>query len=261
MNSGIKENSQAVSDSQNSGQSKPKLGIGSCLAGNAVRYDGQTKAPNKAVRSICEHFDIQPFCPEMGVGMGVPRPPIHVVGKSGHLRVLDVATHQQDFTEAITGYAGTVLSNAPDLCGYVLVKDSPSCGYDSVKRFNDTGDIVARDTRGIFATALSTLDPLLPLEDDDRLNDPTLRESFVTRAFAYHQWQRMIASGLSPGALISFYNRYKYRVMAHHPPSYKELDSKLANLSKQDIQSVAMEFISVFMSALTQPADLLKKSL
>lgn len=250
----VKERPQAMTESHTGDHTKPRLGIGSCLAGNPVRYNGQTKTPNDYVRAICENFDTQAFCPEMAAGMGVPRPPIHLVGVPDALRVLDVDTHQHDYTGAIAGFAATVVSCAPRLCGYILVKGSPSCGYARVKRFNDKGNIVAHDAQGIFATALSKLDPLLPLEDDGRLNDPALRESFVTRAFAYHQWQQMAAAGLSSRALIEFYSRYKYLVMAHHVPSYKQIGPMLADMSKRDVQSVADEFIVVFMNALTQRA-------
>ena len=230
------------------------LGIGSCLAGNEVRYNGQAKAANAHVQALCEAFNVQPFCPEMGVGMGVPRPPIHLVGTAEHLRVLDVATHQRDSTDVIADYARTVLENAPDLCGYILVKGSPSCGYDRVKRFNDKGNIVAHDARGIFASALAKLSPLLPLEDDGRLNDPALRESFVTRVCAYHEWRQLCNAGLTSAGLIGFYSRHKYLVMAHHLPSYKRLGPMLADLSGSDLQALADEFIAVFMGALTHRA-------
>ena len=79
--------------------------------------------------------------------------------------MLDVDTHSNDFTQPLRGYARTVLSLAPELCGYILVKASPSCGYDRVKRFNEKGNVVAYDQPGVFAAALAELDPLLPLED------------------------------------------------------------------------------------------------
>lgn len=232
---------------------KPKLGIGSCLAGREVRYNGQAKAANDYVRALCETFEVQPFCPEMGAGLGVPRPPIHLVGSDDELRILDVATHEHDHTDAIAGYARTVLDKAPDISGYILVKGSPSCGYERVKRFNQKGNIVAHDARGIFASALARLDPLLPLEDDGRLNDPALRESFVTRVCAYHEWKQLRSAGLSKRGLIDFYSRHKYLVMAHHVPSYKRLGPLLADMGN-DLETVADQFIEIFMGALTERA-------
>lgn len=235
-------------------QTKPVMGIGSCLAGNAVRYNGQTKSPNQYVRTLGENFELRAFCPEMGAGMGVPRPPIHLVGDDNGVRALDVSSHSNDFTDKLAGYAGTVLSLAPDLCGYILVKGSPSCGYDRVKRYAMNGHSIASDQQGIFAAALAVADPLLPLEDDGRLNDPGLRESFVTRAYTYHDWKQLLATGLTAQKLLAFYSRYKYLVMAHHVPSYKLIGPMLANAGKADLDALAKEFIHTLMNALSQRA-------
>lgn len=233
---------------------KPVMGIGSCLAGNAVRYNKQTKSPNQHVRAIGENFTMRAFCPEMGIGMGVPRAPIHLVGSEDHVRALDVDTHSKDYTEQLAGYAETVLSLAPELCGYILVKGSPSCGVERVKRYAENGHSVASDQMGIFAAALAQADPLLPLEDDGRLNDPGLRESFVTRAYTYHDWKQLLQQGLSTHRLIEFYSRYKYLVMAHHVPSYKTLGPMLADAGKRPVNEVADEFIRILMQGLTYRA-------
>ena len=174
---------------------KPLIGIGACLAGNPVRYNGETNKPNEYVRNICAQFEIRPFCPEMGIGLGVPRPPIRLVGTEHAVRIVDVKTHSHDYTDQIRAYAQQVLEQAPLLCGYILVKGSPSCGYGRVKRYSQEGQHLASDQNGIFAAALAHADPLLPLEDDGRLNDPGLRESFVTRACAYHDWKTLLRTG------------------------------------------------------------------
>ncbi|MBN7798421.1 YbgA family protein [Parahaliea mediterranea] len=234
---------------------RPVIGIGACLAGQEVRYNAQSKSPNSHVRALTEAFDVRPFCPEVGIGMGIPRPPIHLVGSDGGaVRALDVESHSRDYTEPLANYAHTVLARAPRLCGYILVKGSPSCGYDRVKRFADNGYSVASDTRGIFASALAAADPLLPLEDDGRLNDPGLRESFVSRVYTYHDWRALCDAGLGARALVDFYSRYKYLVMAHHVPSYKALGRMLADAGKRDIDLLAQEFIHTLMAALTERA-------
>jgi uncharacterized protein YbgA (DUF1722 family)/uncharacterized protein YbbK (DUF523 family) len=235
-------------------RSKPVMGIGSCLAGNAVRYNAQTKAANQYVRDLMDNFDMRAFCPEMGAGMGVPRPPIHLVGSETSVRALDVDTHQNDFTDKIAAYADTVLTLAPELCAYILVKGSPSCGYERVKRYAENGHHIKADQQGIFARALAERDPLLPLEDDGRLNDPGLRESFVTRAYTYHDWKQLVADGLTPGALVRFYSRYKYLAMAHHVPGYQKLGRMLADAGKRDLQELSLEFITTLMDTLSRRA-------
>ena len=233
---------------------RPLLGIGSCLAGNAVRYNGDTKKPNQHVRDICSHFDTRAFCPEMGIGLGVPRPPIHLVEKEGEIRIMDSATHTHDYTDPIRGYARQVLEQAPDLCGYILVKGSPSCGWGRVKRYSMKGNPLPSDQNGIFAAELARLDPLLPLEDDGRLNDLGLRDSFVTRACAYHNWKTLLREGLSAHKLIQFYSRHKYLVMAHHVPTYKRLGPLLADAGAAPLEELAREFIEALMAALTRVA-------
>lgn len=243
-----------MTDDSHQTQHRPVMGIGACLEGSPVRYNGQTKAPNQHVKALGEHFEMRTFCPEMGIGLGVPRPPIHLVGTPEAVRVLDVATHEHDYTEQIQDYAGTVLSMAPELCGYVLVKGSPSCGYERVKRYTPEGHSAASDQQGIFAAALHAADPLLPLEDDGRLNDPGLRESFTTRACTYHDWKTLVAEGLTAHKLIGFYSRYKYLVMAHHVPSYKALGPMLANAGKEDLDELSGHFINEVMSGLRHRA-------
>lgn len=220
-----------------------------------MRYNGQTKAPNTHVRALAESFEMRSFCPEMGIGMGVPRQPIHLVGSdSDHVRALDVAGHEHDYTDRLAGYADDTLQRAPELCGYVLVKGSPSCGYDRVKRYGDNGHSIAADAQGIFAAALRRADPLLPLEDDGRLNDPGLRESFVTRAYTYHEWKQLRGRGITAHAIVDFYSRYKYLVMAHHIPGYKDLGRLVADAGKRDVGELADEFIQQLMAALSHRA-------
>ena len=241
-------------DDNSSANARPVMGIGSCLAGNAVRYNAQTKSPNQHVKAISASFEMRAFCPEMGIGMGVPRPPIHLVGSESSVRALDVDTHSNDFTDKLAAYATRVLELAPELCGYILVKGSPSCGYERVKRFADNGHSVASDQQGIFAAALGRADPLLPLEDDGRLNDPGLRESFVTRAYTYHDWKNLRGEGLTPHRLVQFYSRYKYLVMAHHMPTYKVLGRLVADAGKQSIEELSTRFIAELMAGLSYRA-------
>ena len=233
---------------------RPLLGIGSCLAGNAVRYDGDSKPANAQVRAICAQFDTRAFCPEMAIGLGVPRPPIHLVGTQHAVRVVDVATHSHDYTARIQAYAQQVLQQCPQLCGYILVQGSPSCGHGGVKRYSQAGEHLASDQNGIFAQALADNDPLLPLADDEQFNDPGLRDSFVARARAYHDWKMLVEEGLTPRRLIAFYSRYKYLVMAHHVPSYKILGPMLANAGREAIDELARVFITTLMAALSHHA-------
>ena len=234
---------------------RPLIGIGSCLAGNAVRYNGESNTPNRHVRKIFEHFDVQAFCPDMGIGLGVPRPPIHLVGSKESVRVVDVETHRHDYTDAIRSYAQHTLDQAPLLCGYILVKGSPSCGYAGVKRYSQTGDYLASDQSGIFARALEEADSLLPLEDDERLRDANIRESFVNRARAYHHWKTLMGQGLTVRGLINFHASYKPQLVAQPLLNEKLFEPALARADQQTLKEIAAELINTVMATLSHRSE------
>jgi len=227
------------------------IGIGACLAGQAVRYDGSNRPANPSVLKLREAVSTTAFCPEVGTGMPVPRPPIHVVGNDAReVRALDVASHQVDDTAALQNYAHAVLDYQPQLCGYLLVSRSPSCGYRKVKRFDDDGRLIARDSQGVFAANLQVLNPLLPLEDDAGLRDPGLRESFVSRLCVYHNWQNLLETGSKDDVFNRFFALHVYLIEAHQPGAGRKLESMIAE--PRGLQSEA--FISTLMSSLRQPA-------
>jgi uncharacterized protein YbgA (DUF1722 family) len=97
--------------------------------------------------------------------------------------------------------------------------------------------------------------PLIPVEEAGRLNDAGLRENFITRIFALHDWRQTVASDPTAKKIIGFYSRYKYQVMAHHVPSYYLIGKFLANLANKSIEAVAKEFIELLMSALSHQAS------
>ncbi|GAB1255842.1 DUF523 and DUF1722 domain-containing protein [Aurantivibrio plasticivorans] len=243
-----------TSHSITSNPNKPLVAIGSCLVGKPVRFNGQHKRKHRHVEALKEFMDLTPICPEVGIGMGVPREPIRIVEKEGKLIATDSATQKIDVTEPLEQYAQQQLARHPDLCGYILVKDSPSCGLERVSRYNAKGNFTANDATGIYVSSLMNHDPLLPLEEDGRLHDPNLRESFVARVYVYHQWKQMRHSELTVNALLQFYARHKYLVMAHDVSTYKEIGPLLANAKQYPIDELADKTITLIMSALKKPA-------
>ncbi|MEH6550723.1 MAG: DUF523 and DUF1722 domain-containing protein [Pseudomonadales bacterium] len=233
---------------------KPVVGIGACLTGQKVRYNGDSKRKNQNIEALKGHIQLNAFCPEMGIGMGVPRATVRLVGEIGDLKIVDSNTQTIDYSAPMEAYAATVVENNPDMAGYILVKGSPSCGYERVKRYNDKGNVVTNDAMGLFAAELHRLDPLLPLEEDGRMHDHKLRENFVCRVYAYHEWKQLVAGGISHRRLITFWARYKYLVMAHHIASYKSIGQLLANAKAKPVDVIANEFIQLLMQALNNMA-------
>jgi uncharacterized protein YbgA (DUF1722 family)/uncharacterized protein YbbK (DUF523 family) len=229
---------------------KPCVGIGSCLIGRPVRYNGESKRKNQYIEALKDCVVLQPFCPEMAIGMGVPRATVRLVGDIASPKLMDSATQTIDYTSPMRQYAADVLSSNPNIAGYVLVKGSPSCGFDRVKRYNDKGNVVLNDSMGVFSSALKEIDPLLPLEEDGRLHDHRLRENFTARVFAYDAWKNFCQEPVTPHRLTHFWSRYKYLIMSHHVPTYKQIGFVLAGARIEDIEDTSAQFIRMFMAGL-----------
>jgi uncharacterized protein YbgA (DUF1722 family)/uncharacterized protein YbbK (DUF523 family) len=234
---------------------KIPVGISTCLLGEPVRYNGGHKKSAYCVNTLAEFFEFKPFCPEMAIGLGVPRETIRVVFNRQTEETLvqnqaGTANHQP----ALSSFADTVLENHNELCGYIVMKDSPSCGMERVKRFNEKGNLQDNRGKGAFTDRLMEACPWLPVEESGRLNDPNLRENFILRVIALHDFKQNVEGNLSAKALIDYHARYKYTLMAHSQVIYKELGRLLSSLKTVDLHEVADLFKQRFMAALAKPA-------
>lgn len=237
----------------NSGD-KIKVGISSCLLGQEVRHNGGHKHSQLCTTQLAQYFEFVPTCPELGAGLGVPRPAIRLTGNPAAPRAVQVKDATVDVTDRLETYAQQRLEQLNDLCGYIFIKNSPSCGLFRVKVYQDNGYPHADSGRGIFAAALTAAQPLLPVEEDGRLQDPALRENFITRVFAWHNWQELDAAGLSARGLIDFHSRYKYTLMAHNPGDYNILGRMLADAGKHDPQILGKQYFTQLMQTLQKLA-------
>lgn len=232
-----------------------RVGISTCLLGEEVRYDGtgaRSSFPGEKLKGL---FDYQSFCPEVAIGMSVPREPIRLVDRDGGIRVVGVKDPDMDKTDDLQTYANTVsqeVGGEQGVAGYVFMHNSPSCGLYRVKVYPGPDAPARRDGRGAFARTLTDNLPNLPVEDAGRLFDDVLRENFVTRVFAYAHWQRL-QPDLTPARLIAFHSAYKYLLMAHSNAAYKECGQLLSNL-KDDFAARAQSYIAALMQGLAQPA-------
>lgn len=234
--------------------SKLKLGISACLLGAEVRYNGGHKESRLCSRVLAEHFDFVPLCPEVAIGLGTPREPIRLVGDPQAPRALGTVNRERDVTQALHDYGTRMAGELDDISGYIFMHKSPSCGMERVKVYQDNGYPADGGASGIFAAAFTRLRPDLPVEEDGRLNDPVLRENFLTRVFAYAEWQRLLHAGLTRKAILDFHARYKYQLMANNPLQYKALGRLLADLGRHDPQEFGPRYFSQLMAALKKCA-------
>ncbi|WPC05932.1 YbgA family protein [Pseudomonas sp. MBLB4123] len=235
-------------------QHKPKLGISACLLGAEVRFNGGHKESRLCSQVLGEHFDFVPLCPEVAIGLGTPREPIRLVGNPQAPRAVGSVNAELDVTERLAAYGARIAEQLDGISGYILMQKSPSCGMQRVKVYQDGGRPSEPTGRGIFAAALMARHPDLPVEEDGRLNDPVLRENFLTRVFAYAEWQRLLREGLTRRALIAFHSRYKYLLMATAPLQYRALGRLLGDLARHDLAELAPRYFRELMTALKQCA-------
>ena len=232
-----------------------RLGVSSCLLGNAVRYDGGHKRERFLTDLLGRFVEWVPVCPELEAGMGVPRPALRLVRDGDVLRLVEIVSGR-DHTRCIQRLAAQrarALRGA-DLCGYVLKRGSPSCGMERVKVYGDTG-IPKRDGQGLFAAALREAVPNLPTEEEGRLNDPRLRENFIERVFAYRRVRRLFRGRWTNGRVVAFHTAHELQLMAHAPAAYGELGRLVASLKRLPRAVVRKRYEAGFMAALARPAS------
>ncbi len=232
-----------------------KVGISACLLGEPVRFNGGHKESRLCSETLARHFEFVPVCPEVAIGLGTPRQPIRLVGDPDQPRAVGSVHAELDVTDALSAYGRQVATELHDICGFVLMQKSPSCGMERVKVYQANGHPIEGGGSGLFAHALMQARPDLPIEEDGRLNDPVLRENFLTRIFAYTEWQRLVASGVTRKALVEFHSRYKYQLMATDPVQYKALGRLVATVGKQPLEAFAPSYFSQLMEALKKTAS------
>jgi len=227
-----------------------RVGVSSCLLGSEVRWDGGHKRERFLTDVLAPFVEWVPVCPELELGMGVPREPVHLSRASGELRMLGTRSGE-DWTGAMTGFAKRRAREieALELCGYVLKKDSPSCGMERVKVKADAGP-GRRDGRGLFAAALIERLPALPVEEEGRLNDAQLRENWIERVFAYRRLRSLFESRWTIGELVAFHAAHKLQLLAHSTEAYRKLGRVVAHAKQTPRAELRDHYVDAFMAAL-----------
>ena len=229
------------------------IGISECLLGNAVRYNGGHKHSKLCSKILSQHFEFVPTCPEVAIGLGVPREPIRLVEVNKGIRVQNIQ-QSSDVTEPLHSHGHDFLNAHQSLSGFIFTQNSPSCGLHNVKVYHQNGNPLTK-SRGAFASAITEKAPYLPVEEAGRLNDPLLRETFVTAVFAYHDWQINVATENEKRALIEFHARNKLLLMSHSIESYKRLGNLIADLKNVSYHEIKNRYLLEFMKAIKTPTS------
>ena len=231
-----------------------RVGISSCLLGERVRYDGGHKRDAFLTEELGRHVEFVPLCPEVEIGLGVPRPTLRLERRGEEVRMV-VTDSGEDLTERMRAWAEAAAERiaAAELDGYVLKRSSPSCGMERVKLFDENGSPEPVG-RGLFAAALIERLPLLPVEEEGRLRDAGLREHFLARLFAHARVRTFLGSGWGPRELVEFHSAEKMLVHVHDPPLALELGGLVATAGELDRAELAARYAELHARALARPA-------
>jgi len=191
-----------------------------------------------------------PVCPEVESGLGTPRETLRLVRVDGDVRMVTTRT-EKDYSPVMRRYAAHKLHELgdADLSGFVLKKDSPSCGLERVKVY-EPGEMPIRNGTGLFAAALVKRFPLLPVEEEGRLHDPRLRENFIERLFAYRRMTTFFSEKWTTGSLVAFHTAHKLTLMAHAPEIYRRLGRLVAAAGAMPKADIRAQYCEAFMTAL-----------
>jgi uncharacterized protein YbgA (DUF1722 family)/uncharacterized protein YbbK (DUF523 family) len=236
-----------------------RIGVSSCLLGEPVRYDGGHKHDRYITDTLGRYFTFVSVCPEVGCGLQGPREAMRLEGDPANPRLVTVRS-RIDLTDRMQGYCDAkvrVLENE-DLCGFIFNKGSPSSGLFRVKVYNNRA--AAKNGSGLFAAAVARHFPLLPLEEEGRLNDPAIRENFIERVFSYRRWKDFLAAAPSPGRLVEFHTAHKLLLMAHSPELYRAMGTLVAHGRELPPPELFRRYAELFMKALALHATARKNT-
>lgn len=232
-----------------------RLGISACLLGQEVRFDGGHKRDRFLTDQLGQYVEWVPVCPEVEVGMGTPRETVHLV-RIGNSTRMQTTRSGVDYTDQMNAWAQDRVAelSRENLDGYVLKKDSPSCGMTRVKVKTGTGP-PTRDGRGLFATVLLERWPLLPVEEEGRLSDPRLRENFIERIFAFRRLKDQFNGRWTVGSLVAFHTAHKMTLLSHSTTAYQKMGRLVARAAELARLELRQEYERLFMATLALPAD------
>jgi uncharacterized protein YbgA (DUF1722 family)/uncharacterized protein YbbK (DUF523 family) len=224
--------------------------VSSCLLGEKVRYDGGHKRDPFLVETLGRFVEFVPVCPEVECGLPTPREAMRLEGDPAGPRLVTSKTGV-DHTGKMQGWIRGKLQDLEGLglCGYICKKDSPSSGMERVKVYGETG-IPAKVGSGMFTKAFMDRFPLIPVEEEGRLQDPVLREMFVERVFTLRRLRDRIRQGLSRGNLVEFHTDHKLLILTHGRTRYAEMGKLVARAKELPLEELYRRYLHLLMEAL-----------
>jgi uncharacterized protein YbgA (DUF1722 family)/uncharacterized protein YbbK (DUF523 family) len=241
-------------------EDKFRIGISSCLLGHEVRWNGGHKRDKYLTHILGQFVEYVPVCPEVEAGFGIPRETFRLVGDPDNPRLITFKS-KTDHTDRMLTWARKRVKQleTEDLCGFVFKSDSPSSGMIRVKVYNEKG-MPHKIGVGIFARAFMEHFPLIPVEDDGRLNDPLIRENFILQIFTMKRWRDALSRKRSVGNLIDFHTRNKLLLLSHSQKHYRLMGKLVAEGKKLPAEELYNQYQLLLTEALRLKSTIKKNN-
>ncbi len=232
-----------------------KIGISACVIGHKVRFDSGHKLNKFVAQELNQYMQFIPICPEVAIGLPVPRPTIRLISDNERIALVETKDRSKDYTLAMQNFAVQKVAELKlqSLCGYIVCAKSPTCGMERVKVYHH--DHAQKNGVGVYTQELTKQMPWLPIEEDGRLNDPILRENFIARVYALHDFYQAMGEEPTAGKIVAFHSRYKLTLMAHSQSGYKQLGKLVAKVASHPICDFYQVYREQLMMTLTQRAS------
>ena len=239
-------------------EEKIRLGISSCLLGAKVRFDGGHKLDRFLTETLGNYVEYVPVCPEVEVGLPTPRDSLRLIGEPESPRLIFPKTGE-DITERMTVWAKERVKQLEkeDLCGFVFKAKSPSSGMERVRIYDKNG-VPNKTGVGLFAGIFMEHFPLLPVEEEGRLHDPRLRETFIENIFVLKRWRETLAQGKTARNLVDFHTRHKYLIMARSIESYRLMGKLVAKSGDLKAENLYQDYLEMLLKSLRLKATVAK---
>ncbi|MCA1796161.1 MAG: YbgA family protein [Desulfuromonadaceae bacterium] len=236
---------------------KIRLGISSCLLGQNVRFDGGHKMNRYLHDTLAPYVEYVPVCPEVEIGLPIPRPALRQVDAGNDKVRLVFSKTGEDITARMQEWAQKRVKEleTENLDGFVFKANSPSSGMERVKVYPTGKGMPRKNGVGIFAAAFMQHFPLLPVEEEGRLNDAALRENFITRIFTLQRFRQMLENNPAYGDIVEFHTQHKLLMMAHSVEIYREMGRLVAQGKKLDFDDFLQEYRTLLLKGLSLKAS------
>lgn len=229
---------------------RPVVVLSRCINKEPVRYNGGI-VNDEFAKKLEKYVDYITVCPEVDIGMPVPRPTVILANVQNSIRMIEPTT-QTDYTEKLQAFSESFLQNLEEVDGFLLKAKSPSCGVADTKLYQKDLKHSVGKTDGLFTSFAKKHYPYLPVEDEGRLHDFWIRQDFLTKIFVYAEFRKLKKEVSHINQLIKFHQRHKYLFMLYSPSILKKMGIIIANWDKYGIEKTVIDYYELLKQILSK---------